>query len=73
MDKELQQVVLGSSTGRRYVDKLVKVWTIRGQEAWVLIHIEVQGQRDRSFPKGMFVYHYRLLIGTPLWWPASWS
>jgi hypothetical protein len=60
MDKELQQVARGSSTGRRYVDKLVKVWTTGGEEAWVLIHIEVQGQRDKGFPKRMFVYHYRL-------------
>jgi hypothetical protein len=36
LDKELQQVV--RELGRRYVDKPVKVWTIDGDERWVLIH-----------------------------------
>jgi hypothetical protein len=31
-----------------------------GAEAWVLIHIEVQGQEEAVFPQRMFVYHYRL-------------
>jgi hypothetical protein len=44
LDKELQQVVRGAATGRRYVDKLVKVWRLGGEETWVLIHIEVQGR-----------------------------
>jgi hypothetical protein len=60
LDKELQQVVRGAATGRRFVDKLVKVWQSGGQETWVLVHIEVQGQRERAFPKRMFVYHNRL-------------
>src|SRR5215469_16193089 len=60
LDKELQQVTRGAVTGRRFVDKLVKVWQSGGRETWVLIHIEVQGQRDRAFPKRMFVYHSRL-------------
>jgi hypothetical protein len=60
LDKELQQVVRGAATGRRFVDKLVKVWQSGGQETWVLIHVEVQGQRERGFPKRMFVYHNRL-------------
>jgi len=60
LDKELQQVMRGAATGRRYVDQLVKVWRVGGEETWVLIHIEVQGQRDRAFPRRMFVYHNRL-------------
>jgi flagellar biosynthesis/type III secretory pathway protein FliH len=60
LDKELQQVMLGAVTGRRYVDKLVKVWRLGGEEAWVLIHIEVQGRRESGFPRRMFVYHNRL-------------
>ncbi|HWX42809.1 MAG TPA: hypothetical protein VN345_16785 [Blastocatellia bacterium] len=60
LDKELQQIVRGAATGRRFVDKLVKVWQSGGQETWVLVHIEVQGQRERAFPKRMFVYHNRL-------------
>ncbi|WP_245969651.1 hypothetical protein [Thiocapsa rosea] len=32
--------------GRRYVDKLVKVWRLGGEETWVLIHAGVQGEPD---------------------------
>ena len=44
LDKELQQVVRDAELGRRLADKLVKVWRNNGEEVWVLIHIEVQGQ-----------------------------
>ncbi|MDQ1329001.1 MAG: hypothetical protein QG641_2287 [Candidatus Poribacteria bacterium] len=60
LDKELQQIARDSELGRRLVDKLVKVWRKDGKEAWVLIHVEVQGQRDASFAKRMFVYHCRI-------------
>src|SRR5438874_7124480 len=46
--------------GRRYVDKLVKVWTLDGVECWVLIHVEVQTARDADFPERMYVYNYRV-------------
>jgi hypothetical protein len=46
--------------GRRYVDKLVKVWTKEGAERWVLIHIEVQTTRETNFPERMYVYNYRI-------------
>ena len=50
LDKEFQQAVRGAELGRRYVDKLVKVWTLGGVECWVLIHVEVQTDRDADFP-----------------------
>ncbi|MDQ1327143.1 MAG: hypothetical protein QG641_423, partial [Candidatus Poribacteria bacterium] len=31
-----------------------------GQESWVLIHIEVQSQRETNFAKRMYVYNYRI-------------
>jgi hypothetical protein len=46
--------------GRRYVDKLVKVWTVDGGECWVLIHVEVQTTRDPDFPQRVYVYNYRV-------------
>jgi hypothetical protein len=46
--------------GRRAVDKLVRVRLKRGGELWVLIHIEVQGQRDRWFAKRVFVCNCRI-------------
>jgi hypothetical protein len=42
LDKELQQVVRDAELGRRYADKLAKVYTRDGAETWVLIHVEVQ-------------------------------
>jgi hypothetical protein len=60
LDKELQKIVPKAATGRLYVDKLVKVWRKNGREAWVLIHIEVQTQRDPDFPKRMYGYNTRI-------------
>lgn len=60
LDKELQQVVRDAELGRRLADKLVKVWRTDGEEAWVLIHIEVQGQPEPDFAKRMYTYNYRL-------------
>jgi hypothetical protein len=50
LDKEFQQVVREAEVGRRYVDKLVKVWTKDGAECWVLIHVEVQTTRAGTEP-----------------------
>ena len=85
LDKEFQQVVREAEVGRRYVDKLVKVWTKEGVERWVLIHVEVQTTRDADFPERMYVYNYRvfdrynqkvaslavLADDDPAWRPAS--
>jgi hypothetical protein len=60
LDKELQQLTADAELGRRYADKLVKVWLRDGGETWLLIHIEVQGQRDSDFPRRMYVYNYRI-------------
>jgi hypothetical protein len=60
LDKELQQVVRDAELGRRLVDKLVKVWRQDGEETWVLVHIEVQGQEEAAFAERMYVYNYRL-------------
>jgi hypothetical protein len=60
LDKEFQQVVREAELGRKYVDKLVKVWTKAGVECWVLIHVEVQTTREADFPLRIYVYHYRI-------------
>jgi hypothetical protein len=60
LDKEFQQVVREAEVGRRYVDKLVRVWTRDGAERWVLIHFEVQTTRELEFPRRMYVYNYRV-------------
>jgi hypothetical protein len=60
LDKELQQVVREAELGRRVVDKLVRVWRGTGEEEWVLVHVEVQGQEEVDFGRRMYVCNYRL-------------
>ncbi|MGH9753860.1 MAG: hypothetical protein ACREA2_13855 [Blastocatellia bacterium] len=60
LDKELQKITREAEQGRRTVDKLVRVHLKKGGEMWVLIHIEVQGQRDREFAKRVFVCNCRI-------------
>jgi hypothetical protein len=60
LDKELQRPAPKAAQGRRTVDKLVKVWRKNGRAAWVLIHVEVQAQRDRAFGRRMCVYNCRI-------------
>ena len=60
LDKELQKVTRDAQLGRRLADKLVKVWLKDGSEAWILIHIEVQGEKEEEFSQRMYIYHYRI-------------
>ncbi len=87
LDKELQKIVRQAKLGRRYVDKLVKVWLKGGEERWLLIHVEVQAWKEGDFPKRMYVYNYRLFDrydrevislailadDDPAWRPGSYS
>jgi hypothetical protein len=59
LDKEFQQIVKSAEAGRRFADKLFKVWQRDGQEKWLLIHIEVQGRFELDFPRRMFDYNVR--------------
>jgi len=58
LDAELQKTAPEAETGKHLADKLVKVFRREGEEVWILIHIEVQGQRDPQFERRMYVYHY---------------
>lgn len=61
MDKELDEITPGVMIKHpRLVDKLVKVWYKNGTESWLLVHIEVQGYKDKHFPERMFTYFYRI-------------
>lgn len=59
LDKEFQQIVRGAASGRVLADKLYKVWRNNGAETWLLIHVEIQGQAERIFPRRMFDYYVR--------------
>ena len=60
LEQELQAIVRDAELGKRYVDKLVQVHRLSGQEDWIYIHLEVQGSAQAEFAKRMFVYNYRL-------------
>ena len=60
LDKELQQVARDAELGKRFADKLVQLWRTNGDEAWVLIHIEIQGQMESGFARRMYTYNYRI-------------
>ena len=60
LDKELRELFPESKSNERRADLLVKVWLKDGSEKWVLIHVEVQGQKDDHFAERMFIYYYRI-------------
>jgi len=60
LDKELSRIIKKSDTGKRIVDKLVKVFLKDGSEKWLLIHIEIQGYRQKNFAERMYIYNYRI-------------
>ena len=62
LDKELEQLFPAiEGAAPKFVDKLVKVFTKTGGEQWILVHVEVQGYKDKNFGKRMFTYFYRIL------------
>lgn len=63
LDTELQQLEPDAEIGKRLVDKVAKVWLLDGEEAWVLVHVEVQGQYESQFAQRMYTYNYRLFDG----------
>ena len=60
LDAELQKLTPAAAHGRRYADKLVKVWLRDGSETWLLIHVEVQSQYEADFGRRVYVYNYRI-------------
>jgi hypothetical protein len=60
LDTELRQIVRDADTGRRYADKLMKVYLQDGSALFVFVHTEVQAQYDAEFTQRMFTYNYRI-------------
>ena len=60
LDKELDTLYPEAEAGKKYADKLVKVFTKKGNEHYILMHIEAQGYTDANFAQRMFTYFYRI-------------
>ena len=71
LDQELRAVVQDAELGTRFVDKLVRVTELSGDEPWIYIHVEVQGTRQAEFAQRMFVYNYRTVSYTHLTLPTK--
>ena len=60
LDTELQPLLPESSSGEMRADRLVEVGWLEGGTGLVLLHVEVQAQRDPDLALRMFRYHYRI-------------
>jgi len=60
LDKELAQAGFGDAPEGRVADKLVALYLRDGSEHWVLVHIEVQAQRDDTLALRVLAYNYRI-------------
>ncbi len=60
LDTELQEIVRDSESGPMRVDKLVEVSRRDGEKELLLVHVEVQAQRDDDLPRRMFQYFCRI-------------
>jgi len=60
LDKEFQQIIRKAKPGKLLADKLYKVWRKNGEERWLFIHVEIQGQVEEGFPRRMFDYNVRV-------------
>ena len=60
LDKELEGIGFGNAPDCMVADKLVEVCLRNGSVQWVLIHVEVQAQRDASLARRVLDYNYRI-------------
>jgi hypothetical protein len=60
LDKEFEQIAPKALQGKRYADKLVRVWRLDGKREYLLIHLEIQARKEEGFPKRMLVYCLRI-------------
>ena len=60
LDKDLKKLLPDAAASNRWADKLMRVYRRSGAEQLVYLHVEVQGDRDASFPLRMFTTNYRI-------------
>ena len=60
LEQEFHQQAMDSKEGKKYVDKIVKVFLKDGTEKFILIHVEVQDKHDSNFSLRMFQYFYKI-------------
>jgi hypothetical protein len=59
-DKELAECTIGAAPDVMVVDKLVELYLRDGRVRRVLVHIEIQAQRDAALARRVHDYNYRI-------------
>src|SRR4051794_22263930 len=57
LEQEFRPMIPEGETGLRLADKLIRVHTTSGDER--ILDVEAQAQPRQSFPRRVYVYHYR--------------
>src|SRR5690625_412324 len=60
LQQELFKEIIQGKKGSNVADQIVKVSLKSGEDKWILIHIEVQGEDSIDFSDRMFRYFYRI-------------
>ena len=62
LDNELSGLSRRIGIGKRIADRLVKVFLNGGEEKWLLLHVEIQGEEEQGtqFEERLFVFSYRI-------------
>ncbi len=60
-EQEFHRLVATKLKGKKITDKLVKLKLTTGNEKYLLIHIEIQANKETDFNERMFQYFYRII------------
>jgi hypothetical protein len=61
LDKELEQICPGADIqDPKFIDKLIKIYTLSDLQKCMMLHVEVQDQKVTGFEERMYTYYYRI-------------
>jgi len=60
LNKDFEKMSHSSKTGKRLLDMLIKVTMLDGHQKLILIHLEIQAQKQNDFPQRMYTYNYKV-------------
>jgi hypothetical protein len=60
LDKELAKLRPNDQSQSLHVDQLARIQLLNGEPGWVLLHLEIQSQRDSQFAERLYRYNSRI-------------
>ena len=57
LEQELSDITAAIDGGAQHVDILAKIPMKRGSDIWLVLHIEIQGEKGGNLPERMFFYN----------------